>query len=65
MTDVRCGNKKHGELHDGVLEVKCDSKFCGADGNTVVIHRYRLMEDDEVYDAGTRKFREPQSRKEK
>jgi hypothetical protein len=53
--DIRCEHKKHAEIHDGLLEVKCSSRFCGAAPGVVVIHVYsptsgRLLE--------TRKFRD-------
>lgn len=38
--DLRCGNKMHGNLDDGVIEVKCDSRFCGAGKGVVVLHRF-------------------------
>jgi hypothetical protein len=39
--DIRCGNKKHGSITDsGLLEVKCNSRFCGAAPGTVVLHLF-------------------------
>lgn len=38
--DVRCEHKKHGEIDDGLLEVKCDSRFCGAGPGIVVLHQF-------------------------
>lgn len=41
--ELRCGSKLHGILRDGeVLEVRCDSVFCGHQKGTVVIHRINL-----------------------
>lgn len=38
--ELRCDSKKHAELHDNVIEVKCSSRFCGASSEVVVIHRF-------------------------
>lgn len=38
--DLRCEAKKHGELDDGYVEIKCSSRFCGAEPGVVVIHRF-------------------------
>jgi hypothetical protein len=38
--DLRCEFKKHAELLDGALEVKCRSSLCGARSGAVVIHRF-------------------------
>jgi len=42
--DLRCGSKKHAVLiiEDGqtIIEVKCDSRFCGAQRGVVVLHRF-------------------------
>ena len=41
MTDLRCESKKHGVLlGDDVIEIKCDSRFCGARSGVVVLHRF-------------------------
>lgn len=41
--ELRCGSKLHGILRDGdVLEVKCDSVFCGYEKGNVVLHRFNL-----------------------
>ena len=57
MTDVRCGAKKFGEIHDGLLEVKCSSKFCGAAPGVVVLHRFDLLTGEELE---TKRFRDPE-----
>jgi hypothetical protein len=60
--DLRCENGiKFGELQEGVLEVKCRSRRCGAREGVVVIHRFDSMTG---VDVGTRTFRDPASRKE-
>lgn len=38
--DLRCEAKKHGELDEGHVEIKCSSRFCGAEPGVVVIHRF-------------------------
>lgn len=38
--DVRCKHKKHGELNAGLFEVKCSSRWCGANADNVVIHKF-------------------------
>jgi hypothetical protein len=41
MKELRCPSKKHGEvLDDHTVEVKCDSRFCGAAPGTVVLHKF-------------------------
>lgn len=41
--DLRCPYKLHGLLHaDGVLEVRCKSRKCGAKPGVVVIHRFKI-----------------------
>lgn len=46
--ELRCDSKKHGELHDGLIEVKCDSRFCGAGPGTVVLHQFDARTGDLV-----------------
>lgn len=38
--DLRCPAKKHAELDDGLVEIKCSSRWCGAGPGVVVIHRF-------------------------
>lgn len=40
MIELRCDAKKHGVLYDHVVEVKCNSKFCGASSGIVVLHKF-------------------------
>lgn len=41
MTDIRCNSKKHAELiNPQIIEVKCNSRFCGAEPGIVVIHQF-------------------------
>lgn len=55
--DIRCEHKKFGELtDDGVIEVKCSSKFCGAVPGAVVIHRFDPLTGELIV---TKRFRDP------
>lgn len=54
MTDLRCESKKHGELQDNAVEVKCSSRFCGANPDVVVIHRFDVRTGELL---ATRKFK--------
>jgi hypothetical protein len=38
--DLRCAGRKHGELHDGIVEFKCNFGKCGSRKGVVVIHRF-------------------------
>lgn len=41
--DLRCNSKKHAVLSPGeYIEVKCDSRFCGAKRGTVILHRFSI-----------------------
>lgn len=45
MMELRCPNKKFGELSipsldEGVIEVRCSSRFCGKRGRVVVLHQF-------------------------
>jgi hypothetical protein len=64
--DLRCESKKHAEIfeepmHKGLLEVKCDSRFCGAGPGRVVLHRFDL---ETGFLVNTRRFKTPTVRKE-
>lgn len=57
MHELRCGNKKFGELTDeGAIEVKCQSKFCGAAPGIIVLHRFSPMTGELLK---TSRFRDP------
>lgn len=57
--DVRCRHKKHGEIHEGtILEIRCQSRFCGAGNGVVVIHRWSLPSGERLND---KQFRDPVS----
>lgn len=37
--DLRCKHKKHGEIvDDNRIEVKCNSRYCGAGQGVIVLH---------------------------
>lgn len=55
--DLRCpGNKKHGMIVGGLIEVKCDSRFCGARSGVTVLHRFNSSTGELVE---TQKFKDP------
>lgn len=43
-TDLRCEAKKHGTLieagSNGIVEIKCVSRFCGHRSGVVVLHQF-------------------------
>lgn len=44
--ELRCPSKKHGELiipGAGLLEVSCDSRFCGKVAGVTVRHQFDLQ----------------------
>lgn len=57
--DLRCESKKHGELLDGKLEVKCNSRFCGAGEGNVVLHVFDLETGECI---STRRFKDPKGK---
>lgn len=59
--DLRCEAKKHGEIGDGVVEIKCSSRFCGAGPGVVVLHRFSTATGELME---TRRFKDP-NRKER
>lgn len=59
MEELRCGSKLHGLLiiDSQVIEVKCNSRFCGASRDVVVLHRFAITTGELIE---TRTFRDPQ-----
>jgi hypothetical protein len=57
--ELRCPHKLHGMMvKEGVLEVKCDSRFCGHGPGVVVLHRFdvttgELLETKSFKNPGT------------
>jgi hypothetical protein len=57
-TELRCPHKKFGELlDDDVIEIKCQSRFCGAEPGVIVLHQF----DRQGKLTGTRKLADPTS----
>ncbi len=57
--ELRCSAKLHGIIRDGeVLEVKCDSRFCGHKPGVVVLHRFDSHTGQLVE---TLRFKEPRT----
>lgn len=62
IRDLRCASKKHAvlveEADKGILEIKCDSRFCGAQPGAIVLHRFDLktgeMSDTKKYNTDVR-----------
>lgn len=55
--ELRCPSKLHGILtEDGVVEVKCASRFCGHEAGTVVLHRFNAVTGELV---NTVQFKDP------
>lgn len=47
--DLRCNSKKHGVLitpstDEGVVEIRCDSRWCGGGNGAVVLHRFSTQD---------------------
>lgn len=60
--DLRCHFKLHGIIVEpGVMEVKCDSKFCGAGNGAVILHRFDLSSGELL---GTKRYKKPGTNKE-
>ena len=55
--DLHCGKKLHGRLiANGLIEVACDSRWCGKTPGNVVLHRFDPMTGELVE---TRRFKKP------
>jgi len=55
--DLRCEAKKHGVIvREGVVEIKCDSRFCGAAQGVTILHRFDVVTGELVE---TVKFKDP------
>jgi len=65
MIELRCRNKKFGELpvpsiDEGIIEVTCPSRFCGKRSNVVVLHRFSTSTGKLL---ATRQYRSPEGGK--
>jgi hypothetical protein len=43
--ELRCPSKKYGELltpstDEGIIEVRCSSRWCGAEAGVIVLHQF-------------------------
>ena len=56
MTDLRCPSKLHGVLDNQFIDVKCSSRFCGAQPGVVIIHRFSAIDGGFI---DTMRFRDP------
>lgn len=60
MQEFRCDAKMHGILVElGIIEIKCDSRFCGAGPGITVLHRFDTTTGQLI---GTNRFRNPRGR---
>lgn len=62
MKDLRCPSKKHAVLDDEHVEVKCNSRFCGAMPGVVVLHLFDKNTGELVK---TSRFQDPAFRSER
>lgn len=61
MRELRCSSKKHGVMiDDHTVEVKCDSRFCGAAPGIVVLHKFDLEKDGKLVE--TKRYKEIRSK---
>ena len=58
--DLRCPGKKQAALVGDLIEVKCDSRICGAGRGVVVLHRFHPVSGELVE---TKRFRDPMNTK--
>jgi hypothetical protein len=59
---LRCDAKLHGIIvGTNIIEIKCNSRFCGAQSGIVVLHRFDVSSGLLVE---TKKYRNPKIRKE-
>jgi len=55
MAELRCSHKMHGILNDsGILDIKCDSAFCGHEPGVVVIHQFSTVTGELL---GTKRYK--------
>ncbi len=55
--DLRCPGKRQAiRLPNGLIEVKCDSRICGAGAGVVVLHRFDPMTGNLIE---TKQFKSP------
>lgn len=62
MIELRCGLTMHGKLDDdGLLEVKCKRRGCGAGPGVIVLHTFDLHTGQLVK---TKQYADPAQRRE-
>lgn len=67
MRQLRCpGNKLHAIVVDdedtkpsGIIEVRCDSRFCGKQAGVIILHKFNLSTGE----IQTQKYSEPNHQK--
>lgn len=62
--DLRCKSKKHGvviEPGDAVVEIACDSRFCGSAPGVTILHRFNTATGSLVE---TLQFKSPRKERE-
>lgn len=59
--DLRCDHRLHGILKDGLLEIKCRDRYCGATEGFVVFHYF---DPNTGQMKETRRFKDPAKRSE-
>jgi hypothetical protein len=66
VPEIRCGNKKHGEVSEyaqGVLIRLCSSRFCKVQQNEIVEHHWNLEKVNEnqiIYPIETKRYKKPE-----
>lgn len=55
--ELRCPSRLFGVIKDHLIEVKCSSRFCGADRHTIVLHYFNPLGGDMVK---TVKYKNPE-----
>jgi hypothetical protein len=53
--ELRCENKKHAEVHGRIVEIRCNSSFCGKRPGVIVLHRFNL----ETGEVETKRYLDP------
>jgi len=54
--ELRCQKKLHGKIDGNVIELGCQSRFCGKRPGLVVLHRFNVQTGELI---DTRRFADP------
>jgi hypothetical protein len=54
--ELRCPSRMHGILKEGLIEVKCRSRFCGSSSFATVLHYFSPATGELVE---TKRYKEP------